>query len=209
MGSTQAVQSRPTQVGFTLIELLIVIAIIGTLAAIVTTGIGTAREKADFAKARTDLSTINTGINSFKSEMGYYPAFNKRVDEDIMEEWNGFPELYENLCGERPPEGRGGRSAPYAELKVDNIMIYDEDKSPIPYSLASRDDLDDPDIEKFYLDPWGGPYYYRENSQKKKQDWMINSKSYDLWSAGPNNENQACWGLDARDEEDYDDVGLW
>ena len=203
--------SRPAQpsAGFTLIELLVVIAIIGMLAAVVTTGIGKAQAKAKLAKAETDLGTINSAIQSFKSEMGYYPAFKKRVDEEDMEEWNGFPELYENLCGERPPEGRGGRSSPYADLKVDNIMIYDEDADPFPYSPASRDDLEDPDMEKFYIDPWGLPYFYRENSQKKKQDWMVKHKSYDLWSAGPNGVNEACWGLDAREEEGYDDVSLW
>ena len=210
-------QSRPQNAsgttrrsGFTLIELLIVIAIIGTLAALITSGITKVRGKAAEAQASNDISTVMVaGINSYQSDMGFYPAFNKNCDDDEVEEFNAFPELFEALCGEKPPEGRGGKNAPYAELKAESIMVEDEDAA-IGYSPADNDELYDPDIEKFYIDPWGFAYVYRENgSKKKRKDWMIKRSSFDLWSIGPNGVNEACYGRDAFEEEGFDDIGNW
>ncbi len=207
MGSTLEVPARTNpEEGFTLIELLIVIAIIGTLAAMITAGITRVRGKAAEAQAKNAIQTIDGGIRTFNSDMGFFPAFDQKVEEDEIEEFNAFPQLFENLCGERPPEGRGGKNTPYAELDLSDVVVEDEDNTVTGYREADADELYDPDIEKFYLDPWGVPYFYRENSTKTRQSWMINPKSYDLWSAGPNNTNEACYGLVAKEDKEYDDV---
>lgn len=48
-----------------------------------------------------------------------------------------------------------------------------------------------PYIEKIPVDPWGNPYHYRYPGTR-------NTRSYDLWSNGPN-------GI----EGDQDDIGNW
>ena len=196
--------------GFTLIELLIVIAIIGTLAALITSGISKVRQKAAEAQASNDINnSLVVGIKSFQSDMGFYPAFDKVCEDDEVEEFNAFPELYENLCGEKPADGgRGGRNAPYAELKAESICV--EDESEITgYAVATTDDIYDPDVEKFYIDPWGQPYIYRENDSKKGEEWMVKPSSFDLWSVGPDGKNDACYGLDEVQKESCDDIGNW
>ena len=88
--------------GFTLIELLIVIAIIGMLASLIVAGIGAVRQSAKKAEARTDIDAISAGLKSYELDHGILPGWN--VDPDP--ETNSFPDLYESLCGDRPPEGK-------------------------------------------------------------------------------------------------------
>lgn len=55
--------------GFTLIELLVVVAIIGILATVVTAALGTARKKANSAKAESLISNINKALEIYA--LGY------------------------------------------------------------------------------------------------------------------------------------------
>jgi prepilin-type N-terminal cleavage/methylation domain-containing protein len=60
--------------GFTLIELLVVISIIGLLASIVVSSLGTARQQArDVARVRK-LQELNTALQLFYADNGYYPS---------------------------------------------------------------------------------------------------------------------------------------
>jgi len=192
--------------GFTLIELLIVIAIIGTLAGMVVAGVAHVRGKTAVARVKSDIeTTLVPSIKNFQFDMGYFPAFNKECDEDALDEFNAFPELYEALNGRRPPNGRGGKGSPYAEFKGEFLVVADSD-DPSGFRKADNDEIEDPDVAKFYLDSWGQPYRYRENDSKKRsRPWMINPKSFDLWSTGVDGKNQACYGRD----EAGDDIGNW
>ncbi len=61
--------------GFTLLELLSVIAVIGILAALLFPTVGAARRSANKARTKVQFTQWAAAIESFRSEYGYYPAF--------------------------------------------------------------------------------------------------------------------------------------
>ena len=59
--------------GFTIVELLIVIVVIGILALLVITTYSGIQAKARNSKRQTDLASIQTHLEAFYNENGYYP----------------------------------------------------------------------------------------------------------------------------------------
>lgn len=66
--------------GFTLIEVLVVIAIIGTLAAVVLANVGEGQEKAYEGAARAELDGISDALELYHLDNGAYPS---DADRDI------------------------------------------------------------------------------------------------------------------------------
>jgi prepilin-type N-terminal cleavage/methylation domain-containing protein len=60
--------------GFTLIELMIVIVILGILAGIVVFAVGGITDRGTQAACKTDVSTIQTGVEAYYAKNGSYPA---------------------------------------------------------------------------------------------------------------------------------------
>jgi prepilin-type N-terminal cleavage/methylation domain-containing protein len=60
--------------GFTIVELLIVIVVIGILALLVITTYSGIQAKARNAKRQTDIASIQTQLEAFFSQNGYYPS---------------------------------------------------------------------------------------------------------------------------------------
>ena len=65
---------QPAARGFTLVELLVVIAILGILISLVTAGAQAARRRGAITKAKTTVSSMETAIAMYLSDMGAYPA---------------------------------------------------------------------------------------------------------------------------------------
>lgn len=63
------------QTAFTLLELLTVIAIIGLLTALLFPAFGAARRSASKAKTKVQFAQWAAAIEAFRTEYGYYPAF--------------------------------------------------------------------------------------------------------------------------------------
>lgn len=186
------------EVGFTLIEILIVISIIAILASMTTGVVIMARQKANAAAVTSQVNDFAMALERFKSDEGYYPG-KKYTD---LEE-NAFPALFEALLGEpRSKGGKGGRSAPYlAKVSEDSIVVFDENEQML--RVATTTERYDPEEQKFILDRWGQPFWFRECKSKKAEDWMHNRHSFDVWSVGQDKENQTLLG------EKKDDIGNW
>jgi prepilin-type N-terminal cleavage/methylation domain-containing protein len=60
--------------GFTIVELLIVIVVIGILALLVITTYSGIQQKARNSKRQADLSSLQTQLEAFFSQNGYYPS---------------------------------------------------------------------------------------------------------------------------------------
>jgi prepilin-type N-terminal cleavage/methylation domain-containing protein len=71
--------NRRRRTAFTVIELLAVIAILGILLAILIPSATAARTAANKAKTRAQFNQWATAIELFRSEYGYYPAFDSTL----------------------------------------------------------------------------------------------------------------------------------
>ena len=60
--------------GFTIVELLIVIVVIGILALLVITTYSGIQQKARNAKRQSDIQALQTQLEAFFSQNGYYPS---------------------------------------------------------------------------------------------------------------------------------------
>lgn len=66
-------KSASGRAGFTLIELLLVIAILGTLAAVVMVNVAGQGEQSKVTAARTSIANISTAIQSYEVTQGRFP----------------------------------------------------------------------------------------------------------------------------------------
>lgn len=181
--------------GFTLVEILVVIAIIATLSSIVCTTVIYARRQAKLSLAKAELALLDLAIDGFYADEGYYPGQEAR-DAGA----NAFPALYDAIAGDPRPQGRGGRGAPYARLDAAKVLVERGDASGEgeEYRPATRDERRDPELAKFYEDPWQQPYWY----QVRSRGAGAKAAKPILWSLGPDRENQILNGK----EEGADDL---
>jgi general secretion pathway protein G len=180
---------------FTLIEILIVISIISLLASLVMVGVLQSRPPALIAATQTQVASLALAVEHYALDEADYPG--NALEHDP--ERNDFPILYKALFGERRPRGPGGRSAPYASLKAEDLAVWEPDQQA--YRKALRRELQDDRIPKFLLDPWGQPYVYRAARESRLKGC---GPGFELYSLGPN-------GIDdlAAGSEDPDDIGNW
>ena len=72
----------PARQGFTLMEILIAIAIIAILTAIGIVSYGSINRGARNAKRKSDIGQIQSALELYRSDFGYYPAINTSSLDD-------------------------------------------------------------------------------------------------------------------------------
>ena len=70
--------------GFTIVELLIVIVVIGILALLVITTYSGIQQKARNAKRQTDVASLQTQLEGFHTDKGYYPSLANMNDGTFL-----------------------------------------------------------------------------------------------------------------------------
>jgi prepilin-type N-terminal cleavage/methylation domain len=71
--------------GFTIVELLIVIVVIGILALLVITTYSGIQAKARNSKRQTDIQSVQTQLEAFFSQNGYYPSLGNMNDSTWLD----------------------------------------------------------------------------------------------------------------------------
>lgn len=156
---------------FTLIELLTVIAVIGILAAILFPSLSAARKSANRAKTKVQFSRWAVAIESFRSEYGYYPAFDStnRVNGGASSTISGDHLFYDILAGKKRDGSDLGTAAAAQNRKRIAFYSFGEGElgatdSQVPYLL--KDAFENSSIVVLV---------------DKNLDGVINSTDYAAW----------------------------
>ncbi|MEO8376469.1 MAG: prepilin-type N-terminal cleavage/methylation domain-containing protein [Candidatus Sumerlaeota bacterium] len=112
--------------GFTLIELLIVVAIIAILAAIAVPNFLEAQTRAKVSRAKSDLRTLATALESYRIDGNNYPY----VSDDAAGEWIMPAGAPKGASVNTALRGMGGLTSPVSYI---TSALYD------PFVLEDRD----------------------------------------------------------------------
>lgn len=106
--------------GFTLIELLVVIAIIGLLSTLSILALNTARARSRDARRLADVRQIQTALEMYFNDLGYYPVDGAVDAGDAISTTNG---TYLRSVP-KPPTPVDGSSCPTAQpnYTYDNVV---------------------------------------------------------------------------------------
>ena len=165
--------SPSPRAAFTLLELLTVMAIIITLAGIVLAGVGYAQQKAARDRATAEIAALGAALESYKADNGEYP---RNATSDGLQPTasanapalEAAQLLYSSLNGK------------YFPFKWDML-------NPAPTAASN-----DPNTARAVIDPFGNNYGY-STRYLAGATTNYNNPTYDLWSTGGTNNDQAKW----------------
>lgn len=106
--------------GFTIVELLIVIVVIGILALLVITTYSGIQQKARNSKRVTDVASIQTHLEAFYNEKGYYPNRGDMNDAAfVTAELKGL-----DATALHDPKGIQTSTTPFVDVPIANSYSY-------------------------------------------------------------------------------------
>lgn len=145
--------------GFTLIELLVVIVIIMILVGVIIGAAKYGLTKAARSRAQGEIATMETALESYKTDNGIYPV---------------------------TPPGRP-ITLPVAPNYANSAILYTALTSPKAYMTFKPNQIVVKGTVTYLVDPFGSPYRYY--CPRPAQPDLTNSASFDLWSFGPDGKN--------------------
>lgn len=153
--------TRTLSRGFTLIELLIVISILGILATLVVVNLSGARKSARDAERIDNLKTIQTALESYFNDKGYYPPASCGWDcngysQSTQSNWNNLAQELARYLPQLPadPVNTGlnpWQSGNYA-YAYGNVG---RDSQPVGYDLIAQFETNNPDRCELRKFRWG------------------------------------------------------
>ena len=166
--------------GFTLVELLTVVTIILILSGLVLGVSAFVQRKANIDRAKVQLELFNLKITEYKNDAG--GSLPTTTEEDV-EARSGII-IYRMLYG----DGIGADGI--AGTEDDGALDGRPDEGAIVYlpdldpnnNKQNMIDKKGGDLPVEVEDPWGNPWRFRNDADKKNPD-------FDLWSHGPDGEN--------------------
>jgi prepilin-type N-terminal cleavage/methylation domain-containing protein len=175
-------RARSPSAGFTLVELLVTMGIITLLAAALLPALGRIRVRVQRGHAWSQIQLLATALSQYESDVRHLPRLTARRLPDVFQD--DAPALYAALANEPTPQAGGGPSAPYPKGSlrigrlvdrrrldpatmgqdgVTGVVELGDGERPLAASLAFQVDHAPTSAEPLvYVDPWGGPYHYRE-----------------------------------------------
>ena len=124
---------QPRRRDFTLIELLIVIAIIGILATMLLTALGSARRRTQIGVAKSSIQAVKAALAMYEADMGRFPRFSPRPNaptDKAQAYRDDAPALYAGLRNRATKEAGGGQNSPYLQdWKLELIGLLDASTS--------------------------------------------------------------------------------
>ena len=152
--------------GFTLIELLVVMGIIAILLSLIVPMTAKAKQKARIAKAKTEISALETAISAYYGDMGHYPTDNTSNANETS-----------NTIIIKHLSGRTGGTGAY-----DNTIVNNADWNG-PYMEFDADQI----VGGNFVDPWGNAYTIEIDldGDTSTTPPTNNALSFDISSNGP------------------------
>jgi hypothetical protein len=140
------------------------------------------REDAAWRAARSTMNDVRLALDRYKVDVDTYPGAEVPAGEDAS--WV----IHDALCVSGP-------NAPYFDFRDACVAVEDP---PGAFRRATLEEMEDPRVKKYILDPWGMPFRYRENdSRAEKTPDMHNPSTFDMYSCGPNRIDEGGRGDDS------------
>lgn len=164
-----------SKAGFTLIEIMVVIVIITILVGIVIGASKYSQTKACTSRAKAEIAAMETALESFKSDNGYYPV---STDNPANNTLNSIL-LYNSLAA--------GPKV-YFSFKANQLRNFGGVATVSTFCPTGTTVTNVPNVA--IIDPFGVPYDYFQNPCGS--GGLNNSATFDLWSYGPDNANNTA-----------------
>jgi len=199
-----------SQGGFTLIEMIVVLAVIGTLVALIAPRVFPYIEEAKLIKAQADVNMIAAGVTKFYKDTGRWP-FEK--DGDSSATYTGGTDaaiLTTNLDCEGTAIAGGTPCDPYAPTdastgsswnlanalgdSLHNQLVYNtpfgnDAAGEDPYTMSGKKAWNGPYLSTIAtMDPWGHSYFVNIASAAPALEGAATQEWVMAISAGPDGE---------------------